>query len=149
MKGGVKTTLFFTIIMKTLIISLLILLYAQSFAAQNVNLNNINSKNVLEFFGQKQTVQNYTLSNNVGYTLQKGDNNLIHMMDQTPGYINLVQSGNQNTTLFINTNNYPTNAEIKINGSRNYIDIVGSNSISDGMKMNINANDMTLFMRNY
>lgn len=81
--------------------------------------------------------------------VQIGEGNIIQLIDKTPNFIELVQTGNYNTTLFINPNNYPTNAEIKINGSGNYIDITGSNSISDGMKMNINANDMTIFMRNY
>lgn len=82
-------------------------------------------------------------------TIQQGNQNTIVATDLSPSYLQLIQSGNYNTTLFHNQNNYPTNAQIQINGSNNYIDIVGSNSISNGMIMNINANDMTIFMRNY
>ena len=124
-------------------------MFSQFVAAQNITFNNVNSFNVLDVY-QKIELGNTAQENKSrDITVQIGDGNMIQMIDKTPNYIELVQSGNYNTTLFVNPNNYPTNAEIKINGSRNYIDIAGSNSISDGMKININANDITIFMRNY
>ncbi len=123
-------------------------MFFHSINAQSITLNNINSKNVLDYFQQTEILKQQT-TYSVDILTQIGNGNIVETFDKTPKYLNLVQNGNFNTTYFVNPNNHPTNAEIRINGSGNYIDITGSNSISDGMKININANDMTIFMRNY
>ena len=120
----------------------------QFISAQTITLNNINSSNILEYYKQTE-IKNLSQIQSVNILTQNGIGNTAETHDKTPKYLNLSQNGNFNTTYFINPNNYPTNAEIRINGSGNYIDITGTNSISDGMKVYINANDMTLFMRNY
>ena len=135
--------------MKNLITIILVFLFSQLIPAQNISLNDVNSSNVLDLYKQIQMSNMPQDMKSMDIMVQIGEGNMIQLIDKTPNFIELVQTGNYNTTLFINPNNYPTNAEIKINGSGNYIDITGSNSISDGMKMNINANDMTIFMRNY
>ncbi|MGA9213126.1 hypothetical protein [Kaistella sp.] len=117
--------------------------------AQEISLNNINSSNVLDYYKQTENLQQQGQAGSVNITTQIGNDNNIEVIDRKLKYLEIIQRGDYNTTYFTNPNNYPTNAEIKINGSRNYIDITGSNSISNGMKMNINANDMTMFMRNY
>lgn len=120
----------------------------QFISAQTITLNNINSSNILEYYKQTE-IKNLSQIQSVNILTQNGIGNTAETYDKTPKYLNLSQNGNFNTTYFINPYNYPTNAEIRINGSGNYIDITGTNSISDGMKVYINANDMTLFMRNY
>ena len=120
----------------------------QFISAQTITLNNINSSNILEYYKQTE-IKNLSQIQSVNILTQNGIGNTAETYDKTPKYLNLSQNGNFNTTYFINPNNYPTHAEIRINGSGNYIDITGTNSISDGMKVYINANDMTLFMRNY
>ena len=120
----------------------------QFISAQTITLNNINSSNILEYYKQTE-IKNLSQIQSENILTQNGIGNTAETYDKTPKYLNLSQNGNFNTTYFINPNNYPTNAEIRINGSGNYIDITGTNSISDGMKVYINANDMTLFMRNY
>ena len=135
--------------MKNLITIILVFLFSQLIPAQNISFNDVNSSNVLDLYKQIQMSNMPQDMKSMDIMVQIGQGNMIQLIDKTPNFIELVQTGNYNTTLFINPNNYPTNAEIKINGSGNYIDITGSNSISDGMKMNINANDMTIFMRNY
>lgn len=135
--------------MKNLITIIIVLLFSHSLNAQKISLNNINSSNVLELYRQSQIDNLLPDYKSVDVMVQVGDGNLIQMIDKTPNYLELVQTGNYNSTLFINPNDYPTNAQITINGSGNYIDVTGSNSISDGIKININANDMTIFMRNY
>ena len=120
----------------------------QFISAQTITLNNINSSNILEYYKQTE-IKNLSQIQSVNILTQNGIGNTAETYDKTPKYLNLSQNGNFNTTYFIYPNNYPTNAEIRINGSGNYIDITGTNSISDGMKVYINANDMTLFMRNY
>lgn len=135
--------------MKNLITLILVFIFSQVIPAQNISFNDVNSSNVLDLYKQIQMSNMPQDMKSMDIMVQIGEGNMIQLIDKTPNFIELVQTGNYNTTLFINPNNYPTNAEIKINGSGNYIDITGSNSISDGMKMNINANDMTIFMRNY
>jgi hypothetical protein len=135
--------------MKNLITTILVVIFSQFIAAQNISFNNVNSSNVLEMYRENQIGNSRQEIKSIDMTVQIGEGNMIQMIDKTPNYIELVQTGNYNTTLFVNPNNYPTNAQITINGSGNYIDIAGTNSISDGMKININANDMTIFMRNY
>jgi hypothetical protein len=123
-------------------------MFFHSIKAQSNTLNNINSSNVLDYYQQTETLK-YQSIYSVDILSQIGNGNIAETVDKTPKYLNLLQNGNYNTTYFVNPNNYPTNADIRINGSGNYIDILGSNSISDGMKININASDMTIFMRNY
>lgn len=135
--------------MKNLITIILVFIFSQFIPAQNISFNDVNSSNVLDMYRQIQASNMPQEMKSMDIMVQIGEGNMIQLIDKTPNFIELVQTGNYNTTLYINPNNYPTNAEIKINGSGNYIDITGSNSISDGMKMNINANDMTIFMRNY
>lgn len=135
--------------MKNLYITIIISLISQIFQSQNIDLQTINSSNVLELYKQNQLQSLPIDFKSVDISVQIGNGNVIEIIDKVPNYIELMQIGNYNTTLFVNPNDFPTNAEIKVNGSGNYIDITGSNSISDGMKININANDMTIFMRNY
>lgn len=135
--------------MKSIITIVIVLLFTPIINAQQISLNNINSSNVLELYRQSQIDQSPATNKSMDIAVQIGDGNFMQTIDKTPNYLELVQTGNYNTTLFLNPNNYPTNAQITINGSGNYIDVTGSNSISDGMKININANDMTIFMRNY
>jgi hypothetical protein len=113
-----------------------------------VNSYQINSLNVLDYYQRNHQVQD-PLNDSQSIVLQIGNENTVEVRDQRQEYLELSQVGNDNTIYFTNPNNYPTNAEINIQGSGNYVDIVGSNSISDGMKININANDMTIYMRNY
>lgn len=124
-------------------------MFFHSFDAQIIALNNINSSNILEYYQQNEILRQQLQIKSIDVIMQAGDGNIVESFDKTPKYLEVIQNGNYNTTYVINPNDYPTNAQIRINGSGNYIDITGSNSISDGMKININANDMTIFMRNY
>ncbi len=113
-----------------------------------VNPSSINSLNVLDYYQRNHHIQE-PVNASQSIVLQIGNENIIEVRDQRQEYLELSQVGNYNTIYFTNPNNYPTNAEINIQGYGNYVDILGSNSISDGMKININANDMTIYMRNY
>ena len=60
------------------------------------------------------------------------------------------QVGNYNTTFFNNQNeNQKTDQQINVKGSNNHVDITGSNSISEGMIINLKQNDKMVFIRNY
>lgn len=135
----------FSIIMKKASFLLLIALGIQIVHAQEIALSNLNSSNILDYYS---IMERGAASSSTTLTEQYGDNNHIEILDVNLLYLRVTQIGENNTTVFTNSNATSTNAEIRIHGSNNYIDIAGSNSISDGMKMNINANDMTILMRN-
>lgn len=134
--------------MKSSLTLIAFLLYAV-LNGQNISLSQINSNTVLDFYQQTLVLQQSDASLSKDVVMQIGNSNTVELVDRTPNLIVLSQVGDYNTTFFVNPNNYPTNAEISVKGSGNHIDITGSNSISDGMRININANDMTIFMRNY
>lgn len=136
--------------MKNLLTAIICTLFFQWGWAQDITLNKVNSSNILDFYAQSQRIDMQPGEvKSMDVAVQIGQGNNYEMIDRTPQYLEVIQNGNYNTTYFVNPNDYPTNAQIKINGSGNYIDITGSNSISAGMQININANDMTIFMRNY
>ncbi|CAM3107021.1 hypothetical protein KADA111694_03595 [Kaistella daneshvariae] len=118
-------------------------------SAQLILANEVNSANIIDFYLQNQQVNLASANLSTDLTVQMGTGNSMEISDKTPGSLALIQNGNYNTALFVNPSDYPTNTQIIVNGSGNHIDITGSNSISDGMKITINANDMTIFMRNY
>lgn len=107
----------------------------------------INSNNVLDYYEQLKTTQSYT-EQNATLIVQVGTENVVDVIDHNPKLLAIVQSGDVNTTYYQNYSNYPTNMEITVYGSGNYVEIDGANSISDGMKINIKADDMTFLMRN-
>lgn len=108
----------------------------------------LTSDNVLEYYERSQSqpaAEGYSRD----IIIQIGANNYIEVIDNAPEYLGLSQIGNNNSTLYINPGNYPTNAEINVQGTGNHVEVLGTNSISDGMIININANDMTMYMKNY
>lgn len=135
--------------MKAILLFILCFLNLHFIDAQNVTMNQINSSNILDYYDRLQLIKSNSDFKNTDITIQSGIGNKIEVIDKAANYIELMQSGNYNTIYFVNPNDYPTNAQINVNGSGNYIDITGSNSISNGMIITINANDTTLFMRNY
>lgn len=135
--------------MKAILVFILCFLNLHFIDAQNVTMNQINSSNILDYYDRLQLIKSNSDFKNTDITIQSGIGNKIEVIDKAANYIELMQSGNYNTIYFVNPNDYPTNAQINVNGSGNYIDITGSNSISNGMIITINANDTTLFMRNY
>lgn len=133
-------------IMKTAVLLILFFLFSANGFCQNISLQQITSNNVLSYLQDRDVQQNMAAS--ISQIAQIGDYNLIEVSDFKSEYITISQYGNENTTLFYNSNNYPTNAEIRINGSGNFVEIEGSNSISHGMILTIQANDTAIIMRN-
>ena len=132
--------------MKRAITFILFLLSFNYYFSQEVPMFEINSDNVLDYYSQISKSNLHRSS--VSVAAQIGNNNLIDVWDNAGASITITQLGDNNTTLYQNYNGYPATAEIAIRGSNNLVHVEGSNSISDGMKMNINANDMTILMRN-
>lgn len=132
----------------SLYILLLLFLCIFCRAQKNVPFEELNSQNVLQLFG----VGNSTVNVATGFNsnvVQIGNNNEVQIYDLNPKQVSISQIGNENKTIFINTSNNPSTATINSVGNKNYVDVVGSNSISENMKINIRDNNMIIFIRNY
>jgi len=116
-------------------------------AQKSVSFEELNSQNVLQLFGSSGASNSGS-----GFTtsvVQIGNSNDVKILDLNPKQVSITQIGNENQTLFINTSNKPSTATINTVGNSNYIDMVGSNSISEKMKINIHDSNMIIFIRNY
>ena len=114
-------------------------------AQKNVSFEELNSQNVLQVFSDLDR------GTGAGFNqvLQIGNGNDVKIYDSNPKQVSISQIGNENQTLYINTSNAPSAATINTKGNSNYVDMVGSNSISENMKININNSNMIIFIRNY
>lgn len=130
--------------MKPIIIILLLYFPMVFFAQQNISFEKINSQNILHLYSERKIIDN-----SVNTVVQIGNYNDVKVYDKNPKELTIVQQGDYNTTLYINAGNNPTKASVSTRGDNNYIDITGSNSISEKMKININNSNMTIFVRNY
>ena len=123
------------------------------YSAQKIDFNTINSNNVLTILNNITITENKDLQNynKVSQMIQIGNSNAIEVYDNSKKS-NLIMSqvGNYNTTFFNNQNeNQKTDQQINVKGSNNHVDITGSNSISEGMIINLKQNDKMVFIRNY
>lgn len=139
-------------IMKKTFIIITIFLTAL-YSAQKIDFNTINSNNVLTILNNITITENKDLQNynKVSQMIQIGNSNAIEVYDNSKKS-NLIMSqvGNYNTTFFNNQNeNQKTDQQINVKGSNNHVDITGSNSISEGMIINLKQNDKMVFIRNY
>ena len=139
-------------IMKKTFIIIAIFLTAL-YSAQKIAFNTINSNNVLTILNNITITENKDLQNynKVSQMIQIGNSNAIEVYDNSKKS-NLIMSqvGNYNTTFFNNQNeNQKTDQQINVKGSNNHVDITGSNSISEGMIINLKQNDKMVFIRNY
>lgn len=129
-------------------ISLLLFFCTFCKAQKNVSFEELNSQNVLQLFGSANSTVNATTG--FGSTVvQIGNKNEVQIIDMNPKQVSIGQIGNENKTIFVNTGNKPSEATINSIGNNNYVDMVGSNSISEKMKININDSNMIIFIRNY
>ncbi len=130
--------------MKTLV--LFLLLYIGFANAQNITLDDINSKNIQELLKGKNTTYNSTIE-----STQIGNANKIEVYNKSgKSNIELSQIGNYNTTFFVNPDvKAKPQTKVNVNGFNNYIDITGSNSISEKLIINLKSDNKTVFMRNY
>ncbi len=135
--------------MKNLLyISFLLFFCTYCRAQKNVSFEELNSQNVLQLFGSS----NSTVNAATGFgssVIQIGNKNEVQIYDLNPKKVSINQIGNENKTVFINTGNTPSTATINSIGNKNYVDVVGSNSISENMKINIKDSNMIIFIRNY
>ncbi len=119
--------------------------------AQTISFEKIDSNNVLNIINQ----ENYKVIDNTNTTstivTQIGNQNLAEINLLYGSKLTTLQKGDYNTLLYQDLFNPKTNSELSIiaEGNGNYIEVLGSNSISDGMKIKTTGNDRMIFIRNY
>jgi hypothetical protein len=114
--------------------------------AQQIDWDKVNSSTVFDLVVKQQTEQGLYGSN----IIQIGDHNNAELSLNAKTNIAVQQLGDYNTLYFINSfTNTETKTAITAEGNNNIIDITGSNSISDGMYINVKGDNKTIFMRNY
>ncbi|RLJ23193.1 hypothetical protein CLU97_4427 [Chryseobacterium sp. 7] len=114
--------------------------------AQEIDWNKINSNTIFNLIARQQTDQSSYGSN----IIQMGDYNNAELSLNARTNIVVKQLGDFNTLYFINSfTDKETKAAVTAQGSNNIIDVTGSNSISDGIQINVKGDNKTVFMRNY
>lgn len=116
--------------------------------AQNVDWNNINSSTALNMVSQMNL--NLETANSQSLVLQYGNANNVDLTVNSKTNIVIQQLGDQNSIYFNNAfSDKESKTAITTQGNNNLIDVTGTNSISEGLHLNIKADNKTVFMRNY
>lgn len=127
--------------------SLLALCMVLPLQAQEIDWDKVNSNTVFNFITRQNIEMNAGYSSNV---IQMGDYNNAELSLNSRTIITVRQLGDYNALYFINSfTEKETKAAINTQGSNNIIDVTGSNSISDGIQINVKGDNRTVFMRNY
>jgi len=115
--------------------------------AQQVDWDKLNSNTVLDLMTRQQTEQQGLYGSSI---IQVGDYNNTELSLNARTNIAVQQLGDFNTLYFINSFTDKENkTAVTAQGNNNIIDITGSNTISDGMQINVKGDNRTIFMRNY
>ncbi|MDP9960679.1 hypothetical protein [Chryseobacterium lathyri] len=115
--------------------------------AQQLDWDKLNSNTVLSLMAIQQTEQQRLYGSSI---IQIGDYNNAELSLNARTNIAIQQLGDFNTLYFINSfTDKETKTAVTAQGNNNIIDITGSNSVSDGMQVNIKGDNKTIFMRNY
>ncbi|WP_336960832.1 hypothetical protein [Chryseobacterium contaminans] len=114
--------------------------------AQEIDWDKVNSNTILNLINRQNMEMNAGYSN----IIQVGDYNNAELSLNNRTIITVKQLGDYNALYFINSfADKETKAAIITQGSNNIIDVTGSNSISDGIQINVKGDNRTVFMRNY
>ncbi|UOU98504.1 hypothetical protein MUU74_00715 [Chryseobacterium daecheongense] len=125
------------------VLTLFIFLSVQS---QEIDWDHVNSNNVLNVIASQNSDHIFSYSS----IIQIGNYNNVELSLNAKTDISVKQLGDYNSLYFINSfTDAETKTAITTQGNNNIIDITGSNGISEGLKINIRADNMTIFMRNY
>ena len=115
--------------------------------AQQVDWDKLNSNTVLYLIARQQTEQQGLYGSSI---IQIGDYNNAEFSLNVRTYVAVWQMGDFNTLYFINSfTDKETKTAVTTQGNNNIIDITGSNTVSDGMQINVKGDNKTIFMRNY
>ncbi len=112
--------------------------------SQQVDWNKINSNTIIDVI----SLQSIPQSNSVVAQVGNGNNAGLTISSKTN--IIIQQLGDQNSIYFNNAfTEKETKAAVTVQGYNNIVDVTGSNSVSDGMQINVKADNKTVFVRNY
>lgn len=125
------------------------LLLAIAGKSQTTDWNLINSQNALDMISIQNTNQ-VTSASYGSQVMQVGNNNNADLQLNAKTNIVIQQLGDQNSIYFNNSfSTKESKSAITTQGNNNIIDITGTNSISEGLHLNIKSDNKTIFMRNY
>ena len=112
--------------------------------SQQVDWNKINSNTIIDVI----SLQSIPQSNSVVAQVGNGNNAGLTISSKTN--IIIQQLGDQNSIYFNNAfTEKETKAAVTVQGYNNIVDVTGSNSVSDGMQINVKADNKTVFVRNH
>ncbi len=126
--------------------SVFTLLLFVSVKSQQIDWDKINSNSVLNIVA----IQNPDLATSYSNIVQMGNGNSAELSINAKTDIAVKQMGDYNALLFVNSfTDMETKTAITTQGNNNIIDITGSNSVSEGLQINVKGDNKTIFMRNY
>ncbi len=129
----------------TILFHLILVFFSTKAQSQQISWNQINSSNAIDI----TTIQNLDFKS-YSSALQVGDFNKADLFINDNTSISLQQIGDYNTLYYINSfTDTEVRTVITIQGHNNIIDITGSNSISENLRLNVKGDNRTIFMRNY
>lgn len=133
--------------MKTIFLHLSVLLFTLITNAQQANFDH----NVVDKTEQIVHAETLMLQQLYGehstQILQIGDYNLVRAESQK---MQVTQTGELQLLYYTETNTLqPSNMTVNMEGSNNYIEVYGNNSIMDQMTINVSGNDRSVTIRNY
>ncbi len=141
--------------MKKILITVLIL-FIELLYSQNINFDTIDSGKTLYLISNLDTNTFNSLfaekpQNSSTLLLQIGNENFASVNLLYDTKVSSLQKGDQNTFIYQDLFNPKSNPELNVTavGNGNYIEVLGSNSISDGMTIKTTGNDKMIFVRNY
>lgn len=126
--------------------SVFTLLIFLSVKSQQIDWDRINSNTVLNVVAGQNPDQMMSYSN----IIQVGDANNAELSLNAKTNISVKQLGDYNSLYFNNSfTDTATKTAITTQGNNNIIYVTGSNSISDGLQIQVKGDNKTIFMRNY
>ncbi|WP_411811072.1 hypothetical protein ACLB9Y_13230 [Chryseobacterium scophthalmum] len=114
--------------------------------SQQIDWNKINSNTIIDVI----SLQSIPQGNSSSVVAQVGNGNNTDLTISSKTNVIIQQLGDQNSIYFNNAfTEKETKAAITVQGYNNIVDVTGSNSVSDGMQINVKADNKTVFVRNY
>ncbi|UFH31435.1 hypothetical protein LNP04_15890 [Chryseobacterium sp. C-71] len=117
--------------------------------SQQIDWNRINSQTAVDMINLQTADQSLSASS-ISQIAQVGNSNIADLSINAKTNIIVQQFGDQNSIYFNNAfSSKEAKTAITTQGNNNIVDITGSNSISEGMHLNVQGENLTVFMRNY
>lgn len=117
--------------------------------SQQIDWNRINSQTAVDMINLQNADQSLS-AYSISQIAQVGNSNIADLSINAKTNIVVQQFGDQNSIYFNNAfSSKEAKTAITTQGNNNIVDITGSNSISEGMHLNVQGENLTVFMRNY